>query len=103
MRGEVRLGCHLTANDLRIDLAIERDPELSFTDPHDPPGDRADVAQVDLDRRARFDAHPGFGGFRQHPAGRSEERRVGKECVSTCRDRWTPHNYKKKRKKKKNK
>src|SRR3546814_17641386 len=23
---------------------------------------------------------------------RSEERRVGKECVSTCRSRWSPHN-----------
>src|SRR3546814_11434234 len=23
--------------------------------------------------------------------GRSEERRVGKECVSTCRSRWSPH------------
>src|SRR3546814_16442297 len=22
--------------------------------------------------------------------GRSEERRVGKECVSTCRSRWSP-------------
>src|SRR3546814_13599947 len=22
---------------------------------------------------------------------RSEERRVGKECVSTCRSRWTPY------------
>src|SRR3546814_8982358 len=22
---------------------------------------------------------------------RSEERRVGKECVSTCRTRWSPH------------
>src|SRR3546814_14073929 len=22
---------------------------------------------------------------------RSEERRVGKECVSTCRSRWAPH------------
>src|SRR3546814_19466293 len=33
------------------------------------------------------------------PAGhrrlRSEERRVGKECVSTCRSRWSPYNYKK--------
>src|SRR3546814_11852560 len=26
---------------------------------------------------------------------RSEERRVGKECVSTCRSRWSPHHYKK--------
>src|SRR3546814_2276197 len=23
--------------------------------------------------------------------GRSEERRVGKECVSTCRSRWSPY------------
>src|SRR3546814_8218764 len=29
----------------------------------------------------------------QHPYAteRSEERRVGKECVSTCRSRWSPH------------
>src|SRR3546814_11798868 len=27
---------------------------------------------------------------------RSEERRVGKECVSTCRSRWSPYRYKKK-------
>src|SRR3546814_14984432 len=26
----------------------------------------------------------------QHDA-RSEERRVGKECVSTCRSRWSPY------------
>src|SRR3546814_12327409 len=30
---------------------------------------------------------------------RSEERRVGKECVSTCRSRWSPYHYKKKNKK----
>src|SRR3546814_8545571 len=31
---------------------------------------------------------------RQYPAAgrtRSEERRVGKECVSTCRSRWSPY------------
>src|SRR3546814_20134786 len=27
-----------------------------------------------------------IGGYR------SEERRVGKECVSTCRSRWSPYN-----------
>src|SRR3546814_7095870 len=26
---------------------------------------------------------------------RSEERRVGKECVSTCRSRWSPYHLKK--------
>src|SRR3546814_13140984 len=29
---------------------------------------------------------------------RSEERRVGKECASTCRSRWSPYNKKKKKK-----
>src|SRR3546814_12717899 len=31
-------------------------------------------------------------------AARSEERRVGKECVSTCRSRCSPTHYKKKQK-----
>src|SRR3546814_10023247 len=37
----------------------------------------------------------GFGGGEQQslhsPQMRSEERRVGKECVSTCRSRWSPY------------
>src|SRR3546814_14975044 len=36
---------------------------------------RAGIAQL-LDQRCRI---------------RSEERRVGKECVSTCRSRWSPY------------
>src|SRR3546814_10888426 len=28
---------------------------------------------------------------REAPDVRSEERRVGKECVSTCRSRWSPY------------
>src|SRR3546814_13605624 len=28
---------------------------------------------------------------RAEPDHRSEERRVGKECVSTCRSRWSPY------------
>src|SRR3546814_15295143 len=28
---------------------------------------------------------------------RSEERRVGKECVSTCRSRWSPYHSKQKK------
>src|SRR3546814_13114117 len=31
---------------------------------------------------------------------RSEERRVGKEWVSTCRSRWSPYHYKKQQKNK---
>src|SRR3546814_14786554 len=33
------------------------------------------------------------------PLARSEERRVGKECVSTCRSRWSPYHKKTKNKK----
>src|SRR3546814_16757920 len=29
-------------------------------------------------------------GIDPKPARRTEERRVGKECVSTCRSRWSP-------------
>src|SRR3546814_13894733 len=32
----------------------------------------------------------GLLGLCVHSCSRSEERRVGKECVSTCRSRWAP-------------
>src|SRR3546814_14024536 len=32
-----------------------------------------------------------FGSLNPMAAKRSEERRVGKECVSTCRSRWSPY------------
>src|SRR3546814_15329733 len=31
-----------------------------------------------------------FGDCFAYATARSEERRVGKECVSTCRSRWSP-------------
>src|SRR3546814_4679615 len=34
--------------------------------------------------------HPFFANW-MFSASRSEERRVGKECVSTCRSRWSPY------------
>src|SRR3546814_19852532 len=37
-----------------------------------------------------------------HLTERSEERRVGKECVSTCRSRWSPYISKKKKRRNKN-
>src|SRR3546814_6473752 len=37
-------------------------------------------------------AAPALRGDRANAADRSEERRVGKECVSTCRCRWWPNN-----------
>src|SRR3546814_15433600 len=32
-----------------------------------------------------------IGGFQCCVPSRSEERRVGKECVSKCRSRWSPY------------
>src|SRR3546814_5870408 len=62
-------------------LVAEVDPELPWLD---------GSAAVDEDF---FDAvvtppgpHPKLFGL-----PRSEERRVGKECVSTCRSRWSPY------------
>src|SRR3546814_1157851 len=40
-------------------------------------------------RRTSSSGSPTRCGGRAH--GRSEERRVGKECVSTCRSRWSPY------------
>src|SRR3546814_13930022 len=52
-----------------------------------------------LDEGAHVEASGPFGRFCLTPADdnrrylliRSEERRVGKECVSTCRSRWSPY------------
>src|SRR3546814_11562883 len=47
-----------------------------------------------LVRQGRLPAMPPGGGSFCHVrevARRAEERRVGKECVSTCRSRWSPY------------
>src|SRR3546814_15566425 len=49
-------------------------------------------------RTARAPPSPYAVGQRRSvrsPCRRSEERRVGKECVSTCRSRWSTYNEKK--------
>src|SRR3546814_11642460 len=51
-------------------LRHEITPICCFQDPGTAPSDRASNAAS---------------------ASRSEERRVGKECVSTCRSRWSPY------------
>src|SRR3546814_17690825 len=52
--------------------------------------ERTGSARITADRAA---AH---GAQRTVADRRSEERRVGKECVSTCRSRWSPYHSKKK-------
>src|SRR3546814_19456683 len=49
------------------------------------------VIGIDLDFRLLADMHVAKLGFLEIGFDpRSEERRVGKECVSTCRSRWSP-------------
>src|SRR3546814_19317025 len=59
---------------------LDRDRLLERSGDRDnAPFDRAIDVQVSRLRKKIEDAH------------RSEERRVGKECVSTCRSRWSPY------------
>src|SRR3546814_8076478 len=61
----------------------------------------SDVCSSDLRRSAHGQAlHPQIRSLRARASlnrrepireRRSEERRVGKECVSTCRSRWSPY------------
>src|SRR3546814_4000331 len=72
LRGEQRV-------DIGLDVAIAR---------------RVDVGRDVAGEQIPFVDHRlGEGLARRQAAtrGRSEERRVGKECVSTCRSRWSPY------------
>src|SRR3546814_14972830 len=57
----------------------------------------AAVDDADQDAAARFAGAVGNQYVAETAVGfgtRSEERRVGKECVSTCRSRGSPYHYK---------
>src|SRR3546814_5640894 len=47
--------------------------------------------EKDSRRSAEIGEILGSRGDAETRRGRSEERRVGKECVSTCRSRWSPY------------
>src|SRR3546814_15356108 len=66
---------------LRLGTQRHRDDREPGGDPRDAPVDPE--SGLGPDRGAGVDAT------------RSEERRVGKECVSTGRTRWSPYHYKK--------
>src|SRR3546814_15367753 len=78
--------------------------------PEIPPFGPFNGATVSFARNARSSPRPGVFSVLLHPYlpdpgevgkcpdclsceqfDRSEERRVGKECVSTCRSRWSPY------------
>src|SRR3546814_16165693 len=79
-----RLQQAVRADDIGIDEsigAVDRPVDMAFgREVHDridrsigqQPGDEVVIADIAMDER-------------------SEERRVGKECVNTCRSRWSPY------------
>src|SRR3546814_13617522 len=50
--------------------------------------DHRDIDGID----DRLEPADDLGQAHQPQVGRSEERRGGTECVSTCRSRWSPYN-----------
>src|SRR3546814_6958622 len=67
-----------------------------------PPESMCQIASGDIDVSVSFNVEPAQGVAVVHSwrapvyavmaaTHRSEERRVGKECVSTCRSRWSPY------------
>ena len=46
---------------------------------------------IERDFRAIFEAQRLIALERIYSRARSEERRVGKECASMCRSRWSPY------------
>src|SRR3546814_2361534 len=85
------------SSDLRIrpEQGIEQGTDRC--PPHEAPPQRQ---RQPVALRRADGAEPAGGIQRREPArqqsGRSEERRVGKECVSTCRSRCASHHSKKK-------
>src|SRR3546814_8274869 len=66
--------------------------QVAFYDPGLGRGERGTLTPAYV--RKVFEAALGTG-LAQNIIDRSEERRVGKECVSTCRSRWSPYHSQK--------
>ena len=55
------------------------------------PVGRKSAAQAVAAHMHRFDGRNDFFSVEPSPIPRSEERRVGKECLRLCRSRWSPY------------
>src|SRR3546814_18262225 len=90
-----------TAYEMRIsdwssDVCSSDLPFGAGIDRNDVPARGGKLHRLAAGRGAEVEHRPAFAGAQQSCGQRSEERRVGKECVSTCRSRWSPYHEKKK-------
>src|SRR3546814_12039580 len=81
--------CSSDLGDDADDAALHRPGEHA-----DRPGSRSGAG--DRRGRAAGGVVPGCRPVFANAGRRSEERSVGKECVSTCRSRWSPYHSTKK-------
>src|SRR3546814_14780477 len=64
---------------------IERNKKVSYEDPVIYSSDEMQLFDIDISEERKNVLKDAIGRLR------SEERREGKECVSTCRSRWSPN------------
>src|SRR3546814_18552690 len=80
----------------------EIDSLLGFREAADGPRERSGIEAIIDSGMVSYERLPMlevvFDRLVRMMSTRSEERRVGKECVSTCRSRWSPYHKKKKNK-----
>src|SRR3546814_4731491 len=76
---------HIQRSGLAAAVGADQAVDAAWLDGQVQPIDGFHSVEVPRDT-AQFEPRPRLG-----PIERSEERRVGKECVSTCRSRWSPY------------
>src|SRR3546814_12162993 len=86
--GDMAGGIVLT--DAKIRKAVARDKDYKLTDAH------GLYVLVRTNGSKLWRIKYRFDGKEKLLSLRSEERRVGKECVSTCRSWWSPYHENKK-------
>src|SRR3546814_18388172 len=81
-----------------LDIGAQRFPELDQCRELEQVGlfGRGDDAPAVAEQVREARIRPRIFRARHRVGRRSAERRVGKECVRTCRSRWSPYHYKKK-------
>src|SRR3546814_17807286 len=89
--GEVRMACVAPEGALQRLVAVAAVGHAAAGGVHEG-GDTVDVRVVGEDAGLveGLGDVAGHGRGAVHRGARTEERRVGKECVSTCRSRWWP-------------
>src|SRR3546814_17833260 len=87
-------GIGLQPDAVGVELWLRTDPPIpSVVMPSDPRGEVCGHVAGASSASATNSVRRNFLSSSEY---RSEERRVGKECVSTCRSRWSPYHEKKK-------